>query len=97
MPLCVVTYVVSYLLSISGLKRRVFLPAIVVSVDNDGVKKIKTLSEGVDVIGIDEAQFWDHDSIPPILMASPNTSLPFITLCVNVASSPHLAHTAVRE
>jgi thymidine kinase len=46
------------------------LPAIVVSVDNDGVKKIKTLSEGVDVIGIDEAQFWDHDSILPEVVDS---------------------------
>jgi thymidine kinase len=41
------------------------LPAIVLNTDNDGVKKMYELSKNVDVIGIDEAQFWDHDSILP--------------------------------
>ena len=41
------------------------LPAIVLNTDNDGVKKMYSLSENVDVIGIDEAQFWNHNSILP--------------------------------
>ncbi len=41
------------------------LPAIVVSTDNSGVDKIYGLSKNVDVIGIDEAQFWNHNSILP--------------------------------
>lgn len=41
------------------------LPAIVLNTDNDGVKKMYELSKNVDVIGIDEAQFWNHDSILP--------------------------------
>ncbi|WMT51649.1 MAG: thymidine kinase [Ferroplasma sp.] len=41
------------------------LPAIVLNTDNDAVKKMYELSKNVDVIGIDEAQFWDHDSILP--------------------------------
>jgi Thymidine kinase len=41
------------------------LPAIVLNTDNAGVKKMYSLSENVDVIGIDEAQFWNHDSILP--------------------------------
>lgn len=41
------------------------LPAIVLNTDNDGVRKMYELSKNVDVIGIDEAQFWNHDSILP--------------------------------
>jgi len=41
------------------------LPAIVLNNDNEGAKKIYELSKNVDVIGIDEAQFWDHNSILP--------------------------------
>jgi thymidine kinase len=41
------------------------LPAIVLNTDNAGVKKMYELSKNVDVIGIDEAQFWDHNSILP--------------------------------
>ena len=41
------------------------LPAIVLNTDNDGVNKMYNLSKNVDVIGIDEAQFWNHNSTLP--------------------------------
>ncbi len=41
------------------------LPAIVVNMDNNGVNKIYESSKNADAIGIDEAQFWNHNSILP--------------------------------
>ncbi len=44
------------------------LPAIVLPVNDEGVDKMRNLSENVDVIGIDEAQFWNHNSTLPAIV-----------------------------
>ncbi|MEM0139721.1 MAG: thymidine kinase [Ferroplasma sp.] len=64
-------YDVSYATTHKGIR----LPAIVIDIDNEGVDKIYELARNVDVIGVDEAQFWDHDSkLPDIvdMLASEN-------------------------
>ncbi len=57
-------YDTSYVTTHKGIR----LPAIVLNVDNEGADKIYEFSRNIDVIGVDEAQFWDHDSkLPGIL------------------------------
>jgi thymidine kinase len=67
------------------------LPAIVLNVNNEGVRKIYDLSKNVDAIGIDEAQFWNHDSILPETVdkiASENKIVYIATLNKNHLGEP---------